>query len=83
MNWEDWQPISTAPEGVTVETKIDDERGVRNVTKLNRSGKLWFTPDGIMYVYYTPTHWRPVQDQEEEKIAALKRAVSVLKRSQK
>lgn len=25
---------------------------------LKRRGKLWFTPDETMYVYYTPTHWR-------------------------
>ena len=44
--------------GVVVETKIDDERGERNVQTLKRSGRLWFFPDGSMYVYYTPTHWR-------------------------
>ena len=27
-------------------------------TKLMRIGKLWFLPDGSMYVYYTPTFWR-------------------------
>ena len=56
---EPWQPISTAPDGFTVETKIDDEKGVRNVQPLKRQGNLWFYPDGSMYVYYTPTHWRP------------------------
>lgn len=55
----EWQPISTAPNGVVVETKIDDWRGVRNEGRLKRSGRLWFLPDGSMYVYYTPTHWRP------------------------
>lgn len=55
----DWQPINTAPEGVTVDTKIDDVNGVRNEQPLRRSGRLWFVPDGSMYVYYTPTHWRP------------------------
>lgn len=50
-----------APEGVVVSTKIDDEQGVRNVTTLKRQGNLWFVPDGEMYVYYRPTHWRPVQ----------------------
>lgn len=47
-----------SPEGVALETKIDDEQGVRNEAKLKRKGRLWFTPDGSMYVYYTPTHWR-------------------------
>lgn len=26
---------------------------------------LWFLPDGSMYVYYTPTHWRSVLNLEE------------------
>lgn len=54
----DWQPISTAPNGVVVETKIDDGQGVRNITTLKRQGRLWFFPDMSMYVYYEPTHWR-------------------------
>ena len=54
----EWQPIATAPEGVIVETKIDDQQGCRNQTTLKRSSRLWFLPDGSMYVYYTPTHWR-------------------------
>lgn len=47
--------------GEVVETKIDDENGPRNESKLKRggaNGRLWFTSDGGMYVYYTPTHWR-------------------------
>jgi len=55
-----WQPISTAPENKPVMTKIDDERGVRNETLLMRRKHLWWYPDGSMYVYYTPTHWRQV-----------------------
>lgn len=46
------------PEETVVETKIDDSKGCRNVQKLKRRGRLWFSPDGSMYVYYTPTHWR-------------------------
>lgn len=45
-------------EGIIVETKIDDEKGCRNKQKLVREGNLWFTPNGNMYVYYTPTHWK-------------------------
>ena len=44
--------------GVVVDTKIDNEKGCRNETKLMRQGNLWFFPDGSMYVYYTPTHWK-------------------------
>lgn len=46
------------PENIVVETKIHDEKGWRNDAKLKRKGNLWFLPDGSMYVYYTPTHWR-------------------------
>ena len=58
-----WIPISSyLPErGKVVETKIDDEKGERNVQllKLHKSegSSLWFFPDDSMYVYYTPTHW--------------------------
>jgi hypothetical protein len=56
-----WQNISSAPEGIPVETKIHDESGERNEQVLTRRGRLWFTDthDRVgMYVYYTPTHWR-------------------------
>ena len=46
------------PHDVVVETKIDDGRGVRNVTKLRMYRNLWWFPDMNMYVYYSPTHWR-------------------------
>lgn len=55
---EQWEPIHTAPEGIEIMTKIDDARGVRNVQSLKRCGGLFFFPDGSMYIYYTPTHWR-------------------------
>jgi hypothetical protein len=54
-----WQAIDSAPEGEVVLTKIDDREGERNVQKLKRSGRLWFVPDGSIYVYYSPTHWKP------------------------
>jgi len=54
-----WQRIETAPEGVEVHTKIHDHYGSRNECTLKRSGRLWFVPDGSMYVYYQPTHWAP------------------------
>lgn len=58
MSESDWRPIEEAPERIVVETKIDDDDGVRNVQELRRKGRLWWAPDGSMYVYYTPTHWR-------------------------
>ena len=59
---DEWRPISTAPERVLVETKIDDGGGERNVAKLYRDGRAWLVPDGSMYVYYIPTHWRPLEN---------------------
>lgn len=53
-----WQPIETAPENKVVMTKIDDYKGVCNEQPLKKVGRLWFFPDGSMYVYYTPTHWK-------------------------
>lgn len=52
------------PEGQIVFTVIDDDKGRRNEQLLNRGGNLWFVPDGSMYVYYTPTHWRPATADE-------------------
>lgn len=51
------------PEGIVVQTKIDDEQGCRNEQSLVRHGALWFFPSRReMYVYYTPTHWKPVEN---------------------
>lgn len=56
-NWTDVSK-SVPMNNVVVETKVDDVQGCRNVQDLKRSDNLWFFPDGSMYVYYTPTHWR-------------------------
>ena len=55
-----WIPIDSMPRGSVALIKIDDSNGERNVQKLKRGkeGNLFWTPDGAMYVYYTPTHWR-------------------------
>lgn len=53
-----------APNDVVVETKIDDKHGIRNQTPLKKQRNLWWFPDGSMYVYYTPTHWRPIMKKE-------------------
>mgnify|MGYP001578869760 CR=1 FL=1 len=55
-----WQPIAPAPENVEVMTKIDDSGGARNEQSMIRHGRLWFIDKGGMYVYYMPTHWRPL-----------------------
>ena len=44
--------------GRVVETKIHDHAGSRNEQELERHGPQWFFPNGKMYVYYNPTHWR-------------------------
>ena len=59
----EWQLIGTAPMDTVVDTKVDDGDGVRNQQPLKRIGALWWTPDGKMYVYYRPTHWRPWTDK--------------------
>lgn len=64
----DWIPCDKElpPVGMVVDTKIDDKQGCRNVTTLKRNDRLWFLPDGSMYVYYTPTHWRQCRESEKE-----------------
>lgn len=56
----DWIDVKTQnpPENQIVQTKIDDEKGLRNQTELIYHRGLWWFPDMSMYVYYTPTHWR-------------------------
>lgn len=58
---DEWIPTSVGlPTNDTVVlTKIADKDGERNFQKLRRRNNLWFLPDGSMYVYYTPTHWKP------------------------
>jgi hypothetical protein len=60
---EDWISLGNLlpKEGLVVDTKIDDEKGARNEQPLKRRGNLWFVEDGSMYVYYRPTHWKPVR----------------------
>ena len=50
--------IQLPPEGLVVDTKIDDTDGVRNEQPLKRLSAMWYFPDGAMYVYYAPTHWK-------------------------
>lgn len=37
-------------------TKIEDEKGTRNITELKRQKGRYFLQDGT-YVYYSPTHY--------------------------
>ena len=67
MVFSDWKTIDTAPDSAAVETKIEDADGMRNVQCLVKRGALWWLPDGSMYVYYRPTHWRALTHQTELK----------------
>lgn len=49
-----------------VDTKIDNEQGVRNECQLLLKGNLWFLKDQSMYVYYSPTHWKPIIHTQQE-----------------
>lgn len=53
------------PPGVLVMTKTHGAAGEQNVQRLRRSGQIWFIHDESLYVYYTPTHWRPLHQNEE------------------
>lgn len=59
MTREAWREVSSCPEDEVVETCIIEEGVGRMHQDLKRRGRLWFVSDGSMYVYYTPTHWRP------------------------
>lgn len=64
-------------------TKIDDARGVRNEQAMVRERQLWFA--GEMYVYYSPTHWRPLTEIERLKMKneAERKAIAALEQSQR
>lgn len=51
-----WTPTTCLlpPEGLVVETM--SPQGL--VQDLKRQGRLWFVPDGSMYVYYDIAYWR-------------------------
>lgn len=52
--------VNPPPEETVIDTKIDDEKGVRNHQHLVWRGGIWWVADGRTYVYYSPTHWRYV-----------------------
>ncbi len=55
---QDWTMTASRlpPEGVVVAAM--DSSG--NVQPLKRRGNLWFTPDELMYVYFTPRYWQEI-----------------------
>lgn len=48
------------PEGLIVETKVEDQGFIRKVEPLVLKGGLWWFADGSMVAKYEPTHWRYV-----------------------
>ena len=64
MRQDDWRSVENdpPPDKTVVDTIIADDCDGHNRQELKRSGRLWFIPDGSMYVYYVPTHWRPVAE---------------------
>ena len=64
-----WKTIDSAPLGVVVDTIIRDPDGDRNHQPMKANQRnpdccvMWWFPDGSMYVYYTPTHWREMEKQ--------------------
>lgn len=61
-----WQPAQTAPVDQVVLTKIDDGKGLRNIAPLILHKNRWCFADMSMYVYYNPTHWKPIPDRYKE-----------------
>ena len=60
MKIKDWKSPKNEvpPDGVVVNTMDGSGR----VTQLKRRGRLWFFPDGSMYVYYEPTFWQEIEE---------------------
>lgn len=60
MNERRWNRVDHVlpPENRVVATL--SQSGIEQPLKL--VGNLWFVPDGSMYVYYTPLHWREVDE---------------------
>ena len=80
-----WSTIASAPENQLVMTKIDEGGSCRNEQPMSRSGRLWFIDNGGTYVYYTPTHWRPLSIAEKLalKNEAERKAIAALKQAEK
>lgn len=54
----DWKPTYNAPEGVLVHTMFEDKHGKQVERVLKRIGTHWYVPDGSVYVYDRPTHYK-------------------------
>jgi hypothetical protein len=62
IDFKNWIPVSLILpcDNRVVMTKIDDSKGIRNECELKLIRGLWYFPNGSMYVYYNPTHWKPL-----------------------
>lgn len=66
----DWTHVEKAipTQGRIVMTKLDDTQGCRNEQPLKLIGRLWYVPNEAIYVYYAPTHWRPLAAFEKDRL---------------
>ena len=60
-----WTPVADAlpPSGQVVQVRTPGG----DVRSLIFEVTLWWLPDRSMYVYFTPTHWRPIAPAPEKK----------------
>lgn len=56
MHWQETKHMHP-PENVVLNTKMDDDKGVRMEQKLIFAHGLWWDTSMKAYVYYTPTPW--------------------------
>ena len=55
--------IQKPEEGKIVQTCVVSNNGIHNEQPLIRKGNLWFHEDMGMYVYYNPSHWKPLDSK--------------------
>jgi len=63
---DNWISVDEQPpnDGEIVDTKIDDWMGIRNEQPLKKQGNIWYVPNGEIYVYYRPTHWKSIKNNQ-------------------
>lgn len=60
MSWKKFGPYNQPNQDEVVETCVIDEGGQRMESKHLWRNYRWWTPDGEMYIYYNPTHWKRI-----------------------
>lgn len=54
-----WHMIEHSLPDEGIEVEVISPGGIE--TTLKRNGRLWFDPDGSMYMYWTPMFWREIE----------------------